>query len=601
MPLSPLSGMLGVQRAAHLLRRATFGGSKQDIDDFANLTAQQAIAILFDTAIPEAPLPVDPATNEEWVISGTVEDVNSDGRDLLAFFKRWFVGQMLGSGIADDAARKAYTTREKIVLFMHTHFTTMEEKVRDSRALYFQNALFRLFAFDKEDRMVDIENEDTGLIEMVVAPTNFKELTKKLCVDNAMLIFLDGRLNVKGNPNENYGREMFELYSIGRGLESRIDGISPPAEGDYFTYTETDVQSAAKVLTGFDNDDDYENIDPYTGLPRGIIKGGNIATQHNTEEKTFSSYFDTTTISPDVLLLENGRPTEESTLDEISQMVDMIYLRDETARQICRKLYRFYVHYDIDEDLDDTIIADLASTFIASDYKIQVVLEELFQSEHFYEAVTGIEDDKFGGIIKSPIDLIVGSLTSFDIQLPDYTSELAQFYDVTGTLLGYAEQQGMQLHQPFEVAGYTAYHQYPVYNRNWISPNYLSQRYNFIRALLNQTEGLPFFDLLNYIRTNFNASANDGKQLIIALSPYLFPMSANLNFDMDGGDLTKERIRFFLQALLQFNDYEDTADVDLANSTWSSLYADPNQYLEAGEYVKRLFNTMLQSPEYQLF
>jgi len=601
MPLSPLSGTLGIQRAAHLLRRANFGGSKQDIDDFANLTAQQAAAILFDNNIPEAPLPIDLATNEEWVMSGTVEDVNSGDDELQEFFKRWFVGQLLGGEQTDPALKKAYVTREKIVLFMHTHFTTMQEKVRDSRALYFQNALFRLFAFDKEDRMVDIEDEDTGEIQTVVAPTNFKELTKKICVDNAMLVFLDGRLNVKGSPNENYGREMLELYIIGRGLESRIDGISPPADGDYFTYTEMDVQAAAKVLTGFDNDDNYENIDPYTGLPRGIIKGGNTATQHNTEDKVFSTYFDSTVIAGDPLLYENGLPTEESTLDEISQMIDMIYLREETARQICRKLYRFYVHYEINENLDDTIIADLASTFIASDYKIQPVLEELFQSEHFYEAVTGVADDKFGGIIKSPIDLLLGSLAFFDIQLPDYTSDLERYYEVTGNLIGYMEEQGMNLYQPFEVAGYTAYHQYPVYNRNWISPNYLSQRYNFIRALLNQTEGLPYFDLLFYVKNNFDPSANDGKQLIMALSTYLFPMSDNLSFDVDGGDLTKERIRYFLQAFLQFSDYEDTAEVNQTNVTWSSLYADPNQYLEAGEYTKRLFNAMLQSPEYQLF
>lgn len=601
MPLTPLSGTLGIQRAAHLLRRANFGGSKQDIDDFANLTAQQAITILFDDTIPEAPLPIDLATNEEWVISGAVEDVNSGDDELQGFFKSWFVGQMLGGGLTDSTLKRAYITREKIVLFMHTHFTTMQEKVRDSRALYFQNALFRLFAFDRNDRMADIEDEATGIIETVVAPSNFKELTKKISVDNAMLIFLDGRLNVKGSPNENYGREMFELYVIGRGLESRIDGVSPPAEGDYFTYTETDVQAAARVLTGFDNDDNYENIDSYTGFPRGVIKGGNTATQHNTDDKVFSTYFDSTTIAGDPLLYENGQPTEKSCLDEISQMVDMIYLREETARQICRKLYRFYVHYEISEELDDVVIADLAATFIANDYKIQPVLEELFQSEHFYEAVAGVADDKFGGIIKSPIDLLVGTLAFFDIQLPDYTANLEQYYEVTGNLIGFMEVQGMNLYQPLEVAGYTAYHQYPVYNRNWISPNYLSQRYNFIRSLLNQAEGTPNFDLLFYVKNNFDASASDGKQLIIALCAYLFPMSANLSFDVDGGDLTKERVRYFLQVFLQFSEYENTADVDQTNITWSSLYADPNQYLEAGEYVKRLFNAMLQSPENQLF
>jgi len=601
MPLTPFTGTLGTQRAAHLLRRATFGGSKNDIDQFASLTPQQALTILFDNNIPDAPLPVDPETNEEWVISGTTEGVNSDGNDLVGFFKQWFLGHMMGSAVADNSLRKAYSTREKIVLFMHTHFTTMEEKVRDSRALYFQNALFRLFAFDRDDRMVDIEDPDSGDINAEVAPTNFKELTKKLCVDNAMLIFLDGRLNVKGSPNENFGRELFELYVIGRGLESSIDGMTPPAEGDYFTYTEEDVQAAARVLTGFDNDDQFSNIDPYTGIPRGVIKGGNIAAQHNTEDKVFSSYYNDAIVSGDITLYENGQPTEESTLDEISQMIDMAYERDETTRQICRKLYRFYMHYEITEAIDDSIIADMAATFVANDYKIQPVLEELFQSEHFYEAAAGINDDKFGGIIKSPIDLVLGTLNFLEIPLPDYETELVAFYDITGMLLGQIDSQGMPFYQPYEVAGYTAYHQYPVYNRNWISPNYLSQRYNFIRQLLGQMEGMPSFNLLGFVRNNFDASASDGKQLVIALCAYLFPMSGNLSYDVDGGDLTKERVRYFLQAFLQFSDYQDTADVDSANLAWADTYSEPSQYLEAGEYLKRLFNAMLQTPEYQLF
>ncbi|ELR73767.1 hypothetical protein C900_01377 [Fulvivirga imtechensis AK7] len=600
MPLTALTGSLGVKRAAHLLRRATFGASKEQIDEFASLTASQAVAQLFATDLPDPPLPVDTATNQEWVISGAIEDVNSGDDELQEYFKRWFIGQMVATGVAADL-KLSYSLREKITFFLHTHFTTMQEKVNDSRALYFQNALFRMFAFDKEDTEADIENEDTGIVETVTVPLNFKELTKKLCVDNAMLVFLDGRQNVKGSPNENYAREMFELYTIGRGLE----GSLPPAtgQGDYFNFTEKDVRAAANVLTGFDYDNTYTNIDPYTGLPRGRIKGGNIASSHenNSNLKKFSHRFDEVTIDADPALLMGGQPTEESVLDEISQLVEMIYSKEETARHICRKLYRFFVYYEITEELDNTIIDDMAATFTANNYKIQPVLEELFRSEHFYEALSGVDDDKFGGIIKSPLDLILGTLQFLEIDLPDYETNLEDFYMITGNLLTQMARQGLNFYEPFEVAGYVAYHQYPVYNRNWISTNYLTQRYNFMRELFSLTEGYPYINLLSYVRANFDGSAPDGKQLIIALAPYLYPFADNLDFEADGGDLTKERIRYFLQAFLQFTSYDDSADVDSTNAAWASLYSTPASYLEAGEYLRRLFNAMMQSPEYQLF
>ncbi len=596
MPLTPFTGILGRKRAAHLLRRATFGGTKADIDTFATLTATEAVSRLFDNTLEDVPLPLDTETGQEWVSTGAIEGVTSEDDTLRNYFKRWFVGLMMGVGNAVDTQKLAYTTREKLTLFLHIHFTTMDEKVRNSRALYFQNQLFRLFAFDKDDRMVDITDEDTGDVTTEVAPTNFKELAKKICVDNAMLRFLDGNQNVQGSPNENYAREMFELYTIGRGLEARVNGMPPAGPGDYFTFTEQDVQAAARVLTGFKFDDTFSNIDPYTGLPRGTAEPGQHTTQAS--DKTFSAYFDETTIDQDAALLDaGGNPTEESMLDEISKLIDMIFDREETARHICRKLYRYYVYYEIDESLDDDIIANMANTLMTNGYKIQPLLEELFQSEHFYEAQAGNQDDKFGGIIKSPLDLIINALTFFDFELPDYTTDLTNYYEVTGSLLDQMSSMGMNFYEPFEVAGYVAYHQYPIYNRNWISTNYLTLRYNFIREIFNQNPQLPY----DYVKENFNTEANDGKQLIIALASYLYPFAENLDFETDGGDLTKERIRYFLQTFLQFTDYSDTAMVAQANDDWVTLYTDEANYLEAGEYLRRLFNSMLQSPEYQLF
>ncbi|MEQ8474882.1 DUF1800 family protein [Fulvivirga sp.] len=596
MPLAPFTGTLGTKKAAHLLRRATFSANKASIDMLAAMTPQQAIPSLFLDNLPDPPLPVDTETGQEW-ISG-VTDANSGDNELQDFLKQWMIGQCLGVDV-DDSSKLSYKTREKVVFFYHTYFTTIMTKVDDSRATYFQNALFRLFAFDKNDVDVQIVNEDTGLPENDTLVLNIKELTKKISVDNAMLKFLDGNLNVKGSPNENYAREMLELYTIGRGLEGNLPDIPEP--GDYINFTEQDVRAAANVLTGFDIDDDFVNIDPYTNLPRGVIKGGNIATAHenNVVLKTFSPRFDNTQITADPALLNGGQPTEESILDEISQLIELIYTKEETAKHLCRKLYRFYVYYEITPEIDNTIIAEMAQTLINNDYKVQMVLEELFASEHFYEAVAGIEDDKFGGIIKSPLELVLGTLSFFNYELPSYTGDLEGFYNETGQLLSSMDSMGMNFYEPFEVAGYSAYHQFPVYNRNWISTNYLTQRYNFIRQILNPSEDRIYIDPYAFVNVNFAANAGDARQLVIDLAAYVFTMADNLSYDVDGGELTKERLRFFLQSFLGFADYE--AEVDIAIVEWESLYANSANYLEIGEYLKRLFNAMLQSPENQLF
>ena len=186
MPLTELTAPLGVKRAAHLLHRATFGPTKSQIDLFATYTPAQAVAQLFGQALPDPVLPIDPETGTEWFLSGTTE-ANSGDSDLQEFFKGWFIGQMMGTGVAPNLSL-AYSAREKVVFFIHTVLTAIQTKIDNSRSLYFQNQLFRQFALDKT----------------LVATVNFKELTKKVCVDNAMLrheseeggIIIEGQIEI---------------------------------------------------------------------------------------------------------------------------------------------------------------------------------------------------------------------------------------------------------------------------------------------------------------------------------------------------------------------------------------------------------------------
>lgn len=587
MPLTEYTGTLGLNRAAHLLRRATFGPTKQQIETFASLTPTQATNLLFNQTLPDPILPTDPDTNQEWAVSGVMDPDKMDG-DYQEYFKRWFVGQMLSAGVP-TAQSLAYAAREKLVMFLHTHFTAIQEKISSSRALYFQNQLFRLFALDR-----------------TAAPeVNFRELTKKVSVDNAMLRLLDGNQNVKGSPNENYARELFELFSIGRGLEGSLPPT--PGPGDYILFKEQDVQAAARVLSGFDFDDNFINIDPDTNLPRGRVRGSNtFASGHDNGIKEFStSFIDSNTglpyvIQPDPLLTNGGNPTLASALDEISQLINMIYEQEETARNICRKIYRFYVYHEVSETLHNTIIAEMANTFRANGFKLQPVVENLLRSQHFYEAAAGYNDDNFGGIIKSPLDLIVGTLRFFNYPIPDSTTNATSFYEITGEIINLANDQGMSFYQPFDVAGYDAYHQFPVYHRSWITVNYLTRRYEFIRKFISQMEdGMLKTDVVSFVQNTFSPGvASNARSLILELARFLLPVSNNLTFDINADDtatITAERLNFFLVSFLENPKIDDDPE-----GAWTIRWTNGFDPETVRRQLENLFNAMLQSPEYQL-
>jgi len=148
MPLTPFSGTLDKKGVAHLLRRATFGASPQQINSLVGSTPAAIVGQLFNSAIPDPALPIDPANGEQWTEIPTPTSKNDDLEDN---FLSWYIGQMLNTSLP-------YSAREKIVFFLHTHFTTIRSKVTSAKALYFQNKLYRLFALDSANAKLSIKD-----------------------------------------------------------------------------------------------------------------------------------------------------------------------------------------------------------------------------------------------------------------------------------------------------------------------------------------------------------------------------------------------------------------------------------------------------------
>ena len=529
---------LGKERANHLLRRLTFGPTSNDVDSFAQQNITQALQTLMQPT-PDPGIPLDPETGND--IFTSTADSNFMGSTLS-----WWLGIMKNSG---------NNIIDRMAWFYHTHFTTIQSRIGNGKPIYNQIKLFRYYALG-----------------------NFKELSIKICYDNAMLVHLDGRLNTKNRPQENFGREFLELYTIGKGPQ-----IGPE---DYTNFTEQDVKAATRVLSGFDtSQQDPALADPETGVIMGEIKGnGTLATQHDADPKTFSDKFQNTVIAPNEVI--DGSATKEAVMDELQQLADMIFDQEETARHICRKLYRFFVYYDITEEIENDIIAPLAQTFIANDYEIQPVLEQLFSSQHFFDEDNTIEtDDNKGAIIKSPLEVVLGTLRFFEIPLSN-EANVTSYYGDLDRLRRYLNDQGLNFYEPFEVAGYQAFHQTPGYNRNWITPIYLANRYNFSTKIFaepdiseEQNEYIKTQMLLDYI-SNRGIILSDPDAIVQHFVDYLLPE-----------EITTERYDYFKASLLMDKQ---------SNDEWANEVVGQEDAIVLS-YLNNFMNTLIQSPEYQLF
>ena len=157
----------------------------------------------------------------------------------------------------------------------------------------------------------------------------------------------------------------------------------------------------------------------------------------------------------------------------------------------------------------------------------------------------------------------------------------------------------MDYYEPFEVAGYSAYHQYPIFNRSWITTNYLTNRYNFIRQHLTmETAAEPgMVNALDFVKAYIpTATAANARSLIITLAEFFLPMSENLSFDASAtSEITVERLNFFLNAFL----YTPQIDAD-PEASWTFRWQNGVDEEVVTNQLTTLLNTMLQSPEYQL-
>ena len=517
--LDPMTSPLSKVQAAHLLRRATFGPTAEQIENATGRTIEEIMDdLLEDLPEPSAPVAtvdIDPVgVGNTWVDEEFHFDSESARHTSMV---SWWYDLML---------KRSGKLTEKMTIFWHNHFVTELNVVFNARYYY--------------RYIKTLRKNSLG---------NFKDFVHDITKDPTMLFYLNGNDNVKGAPNENYAREFLELFTIGKG-EQR-------GAGDYTHYTEQDVLAAAKVLTGW-----RIQFRPET------FQSEFQPSLHEPGSKQFSSAFGNKVIE------ENGE-------EETNELIDMVFDQKETARHICRKIYRWFVYYAISPEEETSIIEPLADHLIDSNFEIKPVLRKLFSSEHFFDSAN------IGCLIKNPIDMMVGMVNQLEMILPS-EDQVVERYN-TAWLLHYGTYlTEMILCNPPGVAGWKAYYQIPQYHQIWINSVTMPFR-KFLTDIVNLEVGLSYegarlrIEHLDIVK-KVVSDPSDPSKVVDEIAALIFPV-----------EITDTQKNFYKSSLKQ-----GVSDEEYANE-WQLYLDDPDTY---GNAVRvRIFImllVMMASAEFHL-
>jgi len=423
--LSPYSGPWTSIEIAHLLKRTMFGANKADVDYFKGRTMNQAVdeLLAIPIAAPSPPLKNydnsnvvanDPeytiAPGTTWVDINTNDGAANSRR--VNSFKSWWVGLMIN---------QQRSILEKMVLFWHNHFSTETADIGRAIWCYQNNVILRQHALG-----------------------NFKQFVRAITLDTGMLRYLNGYLNTNTAPDENYGRELQELFTIGKDNSA--------------TFTEDDVKQASRVLTGW-------RIDNNTN------KSFFQANRHDTVNKQFSTFYNSTIIT--------GKAGNTAGDLELDAMLNMIFDKKvEVSEFLVRKLYRWFCYYGIDAGTENTVIQPLAKIFRDSNWDLKPVISTLLKSEHFFDVLNQ------GCLIKSPLDMTISVCREFDIVLPP-GSDVVNSYYMWEYIRNQASAMQQNVGDPPSVSGWAAYYQVPQFHEIWINSDTLPKRNRFTDQLIS--------------------------------------------------------------------------------------------------------------------
>jgi uncharacterized protein (DUF1800 family) len=318
----------------HLLRRAGFGATQGEVDDFADLGYLRAVDVLID--YERFPDDTDANIQKPGYLGVTARGVFSPNTVINDARQRWLF----------RLVHSPRQLQEKMALFWHNHFATAYSKIAGAAGAA---AAARMMAA----RPSEDANRVRGQLELLRehALGNFRTLLVEIAKDPAMLFWLDGRTNVRTRPQENYARELMELFTMGVGF-----------------FQETDVYAGARVFTGW-------NLQRQGAGDTAYFPFFYNAAQHDTGAKDFSF----------PIYADGGRRIPSRGAGEGMQdgldLIDAVARHPETGRRLARKLYAFFVN-EVSAP-DEGLIDAIASEYYASGFELKPMLRRIFTSPQF--------------------------------------------------------------------------------------------------------------------------------------------------------------------------------------------------------------------------
>jgi Protein of unknown function (DUF1800) len=528
--ITPYTGVWTEKEVLHLLRRTTFGAKKAHVDLLKTMTMSQAVDYLIDNPVQPSTTPVNsyqqvyndtqncPA-GASWV--DFAAPFNDDFG--LTYFRTywshmpWWYSEMIN---------QPPHILEKMTLFWANHFSTQAQDINYAKGVFGHFKTLRQNALG-----------------------NFRTMIKQVTVDPHMLLFLNGAWSNKWAPDENYARELQELFTVGKGPNS--------------TYTENDVKEASKVLTGWRWKGDN---------PDGSYSSYFDSDWHDDTNKQFSAFYNNKIIT--------GK-TGAAGATETDELITMILDTQEAAKYIVRRLYRWFVYYIIDASTETNVIEPLATVFRNSNYNISTLLKALFKSEHFFDPLN------VGCIIKSPVDLYVAMNREFNVQLA--TSPVEVKYSVWRHFYERTTDVGQSPGDPPNVAGWWAYYQEPVFYQAWISSATIQKRAQALNEYIDggyYHEGFKIkIDCIAYAKLFTNIG--NPTELVQNFITYLLPK-----------DLSDNQ-KTYMKSILLSN---QTSDFYWTNA-WNAYVANPNAANTSivQSRLETLINYITSLEEYQLY
>jgi uncharacterized protein (DUF1800 family) len=398
----------------HVLRRAGFGASPAELALFRDLRSTEAMDLLIN--YEQVPDDVDEKIGQTGYVGVMVRGTFAPNTNITDARQRWLF-RMVHTG---------RPLQEKMTLFWHNHFATAYSKLAGA---YGSSSATRLMA----SKASEDPKKQEGQIEVIrrMCLGNFKDLVVAMAQDPGMLVWLDGRFNTKQKPQENFGRELMELFSMGVRY-----------------YSESDVYAAARVFTGWNLRRTTDNRDDLYPKYEFAYNAGS----HDTAAKTF-----TFAVYPDGSRTIPARSADGGLQDGID-LITAVASHPETAKRLVRRLWNFFVSETAEPPAE--YVQDLAGAYLQNDLALRVLMRRMLRSHEFSDP------SNYYSRYSWPVESVVRSIK--EVGWAGYSLNDA---------VNHLVNMGQQLFEPPDVAGWEL-------GPGWISSGAMLSRMNFASALV---------------------------------------------------------------------------------------------------------------------